>query len=140
MSARKTSCAHSWCVSWPVLLHVWTRSPTQFQAMREDVPSLRTCCFRYQDNADKLQVDNIKLEEELETQKLNLRDINEFLTNELKARSLTTSALEAKVFELNSLMEDVRKAHEVRGMQTQHISAQTERCSRSMRCEVQCKG
>lgn len=46
-------------------------------------------------------------------QKLNLRDINEFLTNELKARSLTTSALEAKVTELNALMEEVKKSHEV---------------------------
>lgn len=58
-------------------------------------------------------VDNFKLSEELETQKLNLRDINEFLTNELKARSLTTSALESKVQELNLLVEDVRRSHEV---------------------------
>lgn len=62
-------------------------------------------------------VDNFKLSEELETQKLNLRDINEFLTNELKARSLTTSALESKVQELNVLVEDVRRSHEVRGGQ-----------------------
>lgn len=68
---------------------------------------------RYQEFGDRLQVDNIKLNEELETQKLNLRDINEFLTNELKARSLTTSALEAKVFELNHLMDELRKSHEV---------------------------
>jgi hypothetical protein len=31
-------------------------------------------------------VANIKLAEELETQKTNLRDVNEFLTNELKVR------------------------------------------------------
>lgn len=31
-----------------------------------------------------MQVDNMRLADELETQKLNLRDINEFLTNELK--------------------------------------------------------
>lgn len=68
---------------------------------------------RYQDHGDKLQVDNLKLNEELETQKLNLRDINEFLTNELKARSLTTSALEAKVYELNQLLEEVKRNHEV---------------------------
>ena len=61
---------------------------------------------------DKLHVDNIKLEEELEQQKLNLRDINEFLTNELKARSLTTSAMEAKVMELYHLLDDQQKKHE----------------------------
>ena len=55
----------------------------------------------------------MKLNEELDTQKLNLRDINEFLTNELKARSLTTSALEAKVYELNQMLEEVRKGQEV---------------------------
>jgi hypothetical protein len=69
---------------------------------------------RYQEHGDQLQIENFKLSEDLETQKLNLRDINEFLTNELKARSLTTSALEAKVYELNQLMEEVRKNHEVR--------------------------
>ena len=69
---------------------------------------------RYQDFGDKLQVENVKLNDELETQKLNLRDINEFLTNELKARSLTTSAMEAKVVELYHLLDDVNKSHEVR--------------------------
>lgn len=73
--------------------------------------------FRYQENGEKLVVDNFKLSEELETQKLNLRDINEFLTNELKARSLTTSALESKVQELNVLVEDVRRSHEVRPLE-----------------------
>ena len=80
-------------------------------------PSLR----RYQGHGDQLQVENIKLSEALETQKLNLRDINEFLTNELKARSLTTSALEAKVYELNILLEDSKKAHEVRQDAHTHI-------------------
>lgn len=59
-------------------------------------------------------MENVKLNDELETQKLNLRDINEFLTNELKARSLTTSAMEAKVVELYHLLDDVNKSHEVR--------------------------
>lgn len=63
-------------------------------------------------SGDKLHVDNIKLEEELEQQKLNLRDINEFLTNELKARSLTTSAMEAKVMELYHQLDDIQKKHE----------------------------
>mmetsp|Transcript_5179 Transcript_5179/g.11289 ORF Transcript_5179/g.11289 Transcript_5179/m.11289 type:complete len:601 (-) Transcript_5179:161-1963(-) len=73
---------------------------------------LKSKLGRYQDNGERLQVENIRLNDELETQKLNLRDINEFLTNELKARSLTTSALEAKVFELNQLLDEIRKNHE----------------------------
>ncbi|KAG2424476.1 hypothetical protein HXX76_014528 [Chlamydomonas incerta] len=73
---------------------------------------LRSKLNRYQDHGDRLQVDVVRLTDELETQKLNLRDINEFLTNELKARSLTTSALEAKVAELNGLMDEVKKSHE----------------------------
>ncbi|GLI71142.1 hypothetical protein VaNZ11_016242 [Volvox africanus] len=73
---------------------------------------LRSKLNRYQEHGDRLQVDVLKLTDDLETQKLNLRDINEFLTNELKARSLTTSALEAKVAELNNLLEEIRKSHE----------------------------
>lgn len=69
---------------------------------------------RYQANGDRLQLENIRLNEDLDTQKLNLRDINDFLTNELKARSLTTNALEAKLFDLNLAMEEARKAQEVR--------------------------
>lgn len=38
----------------------------------------------YQAHGDRLQGDVLRLGDELETQKLNLRDINEFLTNELK--------------------------------------------------------
>ncbi|KAF5838664.1 hypothetical protein DUNSADRAFT_2428 [Dunaliella salina] len=67
---------------------------------------------RYQANGDRLQLENIKLGEDLDIQRLNLRDINEFLTNELKARSLTTNALEAKLYDLNHAMEEQRKAHE----------------------------
>eukprot|EP00201_Polytomella_parva_P013664 CAMPEP_0175066590 /NCGR_PEP_ID=MMETSP0052_2-20121109/16597_1 /TAXON_ID=51329 ORGANISM="Polytomella parva, Strain SAG 63-3" /NCGR_SAMPLE_ID=MMETSP0052_2 /ASSEMBLY_ACC=CAM_ASM_000194 /LENGTH=412 /DNA_ID=CAMNT_0016333317 /DNA_START=52 /DNA_END=1287 /DNA_ORIENTATION=- len=73
---------------------------------------LRSKVGRYQDHGEKLQVENVKLNEDLELQKLNLRDINEFLTNELKARSLTTSALEAKVGDLATMIEDLKKSHE----------------------------
>jgi hypothetical protein len=72
------------------------------------------CHCRYQDQGERLQIENIKLTDELENQKINLRDINEFLTNELKARSLTTAALEEKVQELTQLAEDNKKSHEVR--------------------------
>ncbi|KAJ9514044.1 hypothetical protein QJQ45_021136 [Haematococcus lacustris] len=73
---------------------------------------LKSKLGRYQDHGDQLQIENFKLSDDLETQKTNLRDINEFLTNELKARSLTTSALEAKNFELTQQIEDIRKCHE----------------------------
>lgn len=75
-------------------------------------PLNRRFNLRYQDFGDKLHVDNIKLEEELEQQKLNLRDINEFLTNELKARSLTTSAMEGKVMELYHQIDELQRRHE----------------------------
>lgn len=81
------------------------------RAKRFALCALALC--RYQEHGEKLQVDKIKLEDELETQKLNLRDINEFLTNELKARSLTTSALEVKISELLQLVEQLRKDYEV---------------------------
>lgn len=67
---------------------------------------------RYQEQGEKLQVENFKLFEELEIQRVNLRDISEFLTNELKARSLTTTALEEKVLELQQHVEDQRKHYE----------------------------
>ncbi len=79
-------------------------------------PNISHPIDRYQEFGDRLQVENVKLNEELETQKLNLRDINEFLTNELKARSLTTSAMEAKVVELYSLTDELNKNHEVHAM------------------------
>jgi hypothetical protein len=50
-----------------------------------------TFYFRYQEAGDKLAVENFKLTDELAKQKVTLQDINEFLTNELKARSVTTT-------------------------------------------------
>lgn len=76
------------------------------------LPTFAECC-RYQEQGEKLQVDNFRLSDELEAQKVNLKDINEFLTNELKARSLTTSALEEKVLELTQKMEDIQRECEV---------------------------
>lgn len=73
---------------------------------------LKSKLGRYQDTGDKLQVENVKLNEELETSKNNLKDINEFLTNELKARSLTTTALEGRLLELQRLLEDHKKQQE----------------------------
>ena len=75
---------------------------------------LSFCTCRYQELGEKLQVENFKLSDELAEQRLNLKDINEFLTNELKVRSLTTAALEEKVASLHQQMEDTRKEYEVR--------------------------
>lgn len=74
-------------------------------------PLTRPC--RYQEQSDQLQIENIKLAEDLENEKLTLRDVNEFLQNELKARSITANALESKVYELSNMLEDNKKTHEV---------------------------
>lgn len=46
---------------------------------------------RYQAAGEKLAVENFSLTDEVAKQKLTLQDINEFLTNELKARSLAAA-------------------------------------------------
>lgn len=69
---------------------------------------------RYQEASDNLSLQTLRLNEELEAQKQNLKDINEFLTNELKARTLTASALEQKLNELQAAFETAKKNHEVR--------------------------
>ena len=43
-------------------------------------------------------------------QKVNLRDINEFLTNELKARSLAGAALEQRIEDLEVELEGLRES------------------------------
>jgi hypothetical protein len=50
---------------------------------------------RYQAVGEKLAVENFSLTDELAKQKLTLQDINEFLTNELKARSLAAAQASA---------------------------------------------
>ena len=52
---------------------------------------------RYQAAGEKLAVENFSLADELAKQKLTLQDINEFLTNELKARSLAAAQASATV-------------------------------------------
>lgn len=49
------------------------------------------CLRRYQAAGEKLTVENFCLADELAKQKLTLADINEFLTTELKARSLAAA-------------------------------------------------
>jgi len=59
-------------------------------------------------------VDVLRLTQELDKSKANLKDINEFLTNELKARALTTAALEHQRKELTQELADSKAAAEVR--------------------------
>lgn len=69
----------------------------------------------YQQQGDRLQVENFKLSDELEASRLNLRDINEFLTNELKARTAANAALEERAAGLAAKLEEVKRSSEVRG-------------------------
>lgn len=50
---------------------------------------MHTC--RYQEAGERLAVENFSLADEVARQKLTLQDINEFLTNELKARSIAAA-------------------------------------------------
>lgn len=76
---------------------------------------------RYQTYGDNLQLDTLKLNESLDESRSNLKEISEFLTNELKARSLTASALQDKVLELQATIENNTKEHEVGGRGRQRM-------------------
>ena len=52
--------------------------------------------------------ENLKLYDELEVQRLNLHDINEFLTNELKARALSAAELERQLAAVQAELETVK--------------------------------
>ena len=58
-------------------------------------------------------VENVRLADELEANRVNLHDINEFLTNELKARALAGAALEQRVAALEREVKACREASEV---------------------------
>ncbi|GBF97785.1 hypothetical protein Rsub_10210 [Raphidocelis subcapitata] len=73
---------------------------------------LRSKLGRYQQLGERLQVENFKLSDELEASKLNLRDINEFLTNELKARTAAAAALDERVALLTQRLEEQRQERE----------------------------
>ncbi|KAK9817802.1 hypothetical protein WJX72_002415 [[Myrmecia] bisecta] len=73
---------------------------------------LKTKLGRYQERGETLLIENVKLTDELEEQKDNLRDINEFLTNELKARSLAGAALEQRITELEKELATVKSKAE----------------------------
>ncbi len=68
---------------------------------------------RYHERGEQLLVANVKLADELENNRLNLHDINEFLTNELKARALAGAALEQKVAALERELKTCKENAEV---------------------------
>mmetsp|Transcript_31038 Transcript_31038/g.73792 ORF Transcript_31038/g.73792 Transcript_31038/m.73792 type:complete len:572 (-) Transcript_31038:333-2048(-) len=69
---------------------------------------LKSKLGKYQSKGEALEDENSRLAKELDQSRLNLRDINEFLTNELKARSLTSAALEQKMMELEEEMQKMQ--------------------------------
>lgn len=77
---------------------------------------------RYQDQGEHLQVDNQRLSKELATSKYNLNDINEFLTNELKARALSSAALEHRVKGLEQKLADQKEHYDARLALQQHCN------------------
>jgi len=68
---------------------------------------------RHQEQSADLQVQNYKLAEELEDQKSKLKDINDFLVNELKARALSYAALQAELAETKKKMAEEKAAFTV---------------------------
>jgi hypothetical protein len=71
------------------------------------------CACRYQDQAAKLQVQNYQLSEELEQQKSKLKDINDFLVNELKARALSFAVLQSDLAEAKKTKDEIKESYEV---------------------------
>lgn len=73
----------------------------------------QTTVRRHQEQSSDLQVQNYKLTEELEDQKSKLKDINDFLVNELKARALSYAALQAELAETKKKMAEDKAAFTV---------------------------
>eukprot|EP00238_Polyblepharides_amylifera_P010930 CAMPEP_0196590072 /NCGR_PEP_ID=MMETSP1081-20130531/65461_1 /TAXON_ID=36882 /ORGANISM="Pyramimonas amylifera, Strain CCMP720" /LENGTH=518 /DNA_ID=CAMNT_0041913055 /DNA_START=52 /DNA_END=1605 /DNA_ORIENTATION=+ len=69
---------------------------------------LRNRLGKYVDRTTHLTGEYTRLSDELETQKINLKDINEFLTNELKAKETYCVDLERRGQELEQLLEQER--------------------------------
>jgi hypothetical protein len=68
---------------------------------------------RYQDQSAKLQVQNYQLSEELDQQKSKLKDINDFLVNELKARALSFAVLQSDLAEAKKSKDQMKDSYEV---------------------------
>ncbi|KAL3148627.1 hypothetical protein ABBQ38_014050 [Trebouxia sp. C0009 RCD-2024] len=72
---------------------------------------LKTRLSRHQERGDVLFVENARLGQDLETQKLNLADINEFLTSELEASAKKLRQMEDKADALQQQVDDARDTH-----------------------------
>lgn len=73
---------------------------------------------RHQERGDTLFIENARLGQDLETQKLNLADINEFLTGELEASSKKLRQMEEKASALQQQMDDIKEIHTVCTLQS----------------------
>ncbi|WIA34972.1 hypothetical protein OEZ86_013253 [Tetradesmus obliquus] len=73
------------------------------------IATLKSRLGRYQETGERLAVEGFKLTDELAKQKLTLQDINEFLTNELKARSVATTQLEERAVALTARLQEVQR-------------------------------
>ena len=73
------------------------------------ISHLKNKLGKYQEKGNELVEENQKMDAELQSQKNNLHDINEFLTNELKAKEISSSALEHRVAELEAQLESTQE-------------------------------
>lgn len=69
---------------------------------------------KYQARGLSLANLNVELIDELETQKVNLADINAYLTNDLRAKELAVGEMEQRVARLAKELDDVRDLGETR--------------------------
>jgi len=70
-------------------------------------------------------VENARLGQDLETQKLNLADINEFLTSELDKTTTKLVQLEDRAGKLQQELDDLKESHVVGHMTVMPTIAQT---------------
>ena len=68
---------------------------------------------RHQERGDVLLIENARLGQDLETQKLNLADINEFLTSELEASSSKLRQMEGAAAALQQELDEAKDTHTV---------------------------
>ena len=84
------------------------------QSSQQASLSLGVVTCRHQERGKILLVENAKLGQDLETQKLNLFDINEHLTGELKVASAKMDKLEAQALALQAEVDELKDNHMVR--------------------------
>ena len=68
---------------------------------------------RHQERGQILLVENARLGQDLETERVNLADINEHLTGELRASSAKMDELEAKAVALQCEVDELKESHMV---------------------------